>query len=74
MNLNWDKYRSQDNVIDLISVFTEEENTQALSGFNNALEFLRNVEKNQRIKSKQVAAVAIAQALYIAKQLTGDKN
>lgn len=72
MNSIWNNYKSTNGNIDLISFFTEEENVQNLPGFVSALEFLRNVEKNQRIKSGQVAAIAVAQALYIAQHpITG---
>ena len=62
--MDWEKYRREDNSIDLIKAF-EEYNDLYLTG--EQINFIRNVEKYQKIKSRQVAALVLAQLDYIFK-------
>jgi hypothetical protein len=62
--MNWDEYRRTDGSIDLIKAFDEEHKTE---NFNKAISknFLELMQIYQPIKSRQVAALALAQAYYI---------
>jgi hypothetical protein len=62
--MNWDKYRREDNSIDLIKAFEEE---HKIENFNKTIsrKFLELIQIYQPIKSRQVASLALAQAYYI---------
>ena len=64
--MNWDKYRRPDGTIDLIEAYT----CECIIGdfFGNGFEYLRYVEELQLIKSRQVAAIALATAVDISKR------
>ena len=65
--MNWDKHKSSDGSIDLVSVLEEAIPFEVRCvAFSDAARHLQGIMAMQPIFSRQAAAVAIAQAVQIA--------
>jgi hypothetical protein len=67
--MDWNKYRREDGTINLVEAFEDKHCGEMLFNAYSAENFLISIENYQKIKSRQIAALALAQADIIARQL-----
>lgn len=61
--INWERFREPDGTINLLAAYVSVMKNQVIPVSHPALDFLVDVTKLTPIRSRQVAAVAITQAL-----------
>ena len=65
---NWENYRLTDKSLDLTGMFMDIINREGKQIYMPGLEFIASVEELSPIRSRQAAAIVIAQALELCKK------
>jgi len=63
--MDWNKYRREDGTINLVEAWEDKHCGEILYNALRIEKFLISVENYQKIKSRQIAALALAQADFI---------
>ena len=66
--IDWDEYRREDYSIDLVKIWVDEHDDLEVGEDEESISFLRKVENLQKLKSRQVASLALATAEMLIKK------